>query len=218
MHTQRSSYGGRLTPSFPKGTYIQFRKNNQNKGILKFTHLNRGPLKLTSHNEVEKNLINFEYWSSFKGNRLVTFHSCVSYFHEHLARQIERHISKNPDVNSPFLRHRLSTECALDVGASSREWRSRATPTTDCEAPWRMVSEYVHRDKKNLTLKRSPVVFEIWIGRRMYTRDWREQSGVAEQSEADDRLRSAMEDGFQSGSIHRKYGKHYYKLSINDNL
>ena len=35
----------------------------------------------------------------------------------------------------------------------------------------------------------------------MYSGYWREQSGVAEQSDADDRLRSAMEDGFQSGSI-----------------
>ena len=68
----------------------------------------------------------------------MTFHSCVSFLREHLAHQIERHIFKNPDVNSPFLSHRLSTECALDVGGSS--WR-RAV-----EGGW--FSEYVQRDRK----------------------------------------------------------------------
>ena len=31
----------------------------------------------------------------------------------------------------------------------------------------------------------------------MYSRYWRDQSGVAEQSDANDRLRNALGDGFQ---------------------
>ena len=33
----------------------------------------------------------------------------------------------------------------------------------------------------------------------MYSRYWREQSGVVEQNDADDRLRSALENQFESG-------------------
>ena len=36
----------------------------------------------------------------------------------------------------------------------------------------------------------------------MYIRRWREQPGVAEQSDADDRLRSALENQFQSVFTH----------------
>jgi hypothetical protein len=42
----------------------------------------------------------------------------------------------NPTVNTLCFNYRLCTEFVPDMDASSREWRSGATPTTDCEAQW----------------------------------------------------------------------------------
>ncbi len=53
------------------------------------------------------------------------------------------------DIESPIAERKLVQETA------SREWRSKATPTTDCEALLKMVSESVDRKPKESNFEKT---------------------------------------------------------------
>ena len=86
------------------------------------------------------------------------------------------------------------------MGASSGEWRSEPTPTTDCEALWTLGLRVFLQEIKEYSLKTFSVVFATQIVKRIYIIYESKQSRVVERSDTDDRLQSALDARLRNSS------------------
>ena len=168
-------------------------KNNQNKGTSKFINLTRRFLKLTNQHGARK--VFAEFWIS-------------KFFHVEPACEFSQLHIVSPcrlglwDRTPYFIKILMYTllslaadfaqnECTVDIGVSSRKWRSRATPTTDCKALWKINCRAFSLKAEGILLSRDlQFCSQSWQGRQRIqdkgatSREWRSRATPTTDCEA----------------------------------